>query len=604
MRIFLIILALAFSSLFAQNNYSFFEQHHQERHFEVPENTVSRNWDSLQAADAQLSLQPGDSLGAVLSTLFGTNTTFRNGPTMATDGVRLPMYRKAQFNTFRYPAGSGSNKFFWDGNIPPDFRINDVNPIDGSRNNILDTDLYADFLDSTGAEGIIAVNYFYARYGQTASGTRQDRVQQAADYAAEWVRHMNITREANIKYWEIGNECYGRWETGWDVNGSIVTGKEYGEDLRIFANAMKAVDTTIKIGAVLHHTDSVWNKGVLQEVYDAADFMIVHQYFTPVTENAFDFLGNVGKVGEIADMVRNQVTRYTPKPADYFPITMTEFNCRGRHRITMANGIFTTQVLGELIKNQYSLASIWVSEWKHNDTDEKATSGIMAVEDPNQPDYSARPSYMPFYLYNQCFGDKMIGARVQGNDSIIAYASQFSSGEYGLVIVNQSASETQLSIDGVNWDQAFWHELYADNINLGNTRFYLNGEGPNTAGGGPLHFDQIPFYQNQYRQGHTFTTKAWSVNFLVLRSETSSPTGFEQMEKPRMQIYPNPTDQTLHIETDIAVEQISVMDIKGRLLWEKEGSCEKVDVSDLKDGLYFLGIRSNGHTWWNEFVID
>lgn len=603
---FLLLLTVVHFS-FSQSETGFFKQYNQPKVFDTPPSVSPKGWSSSPVSSStQIIIKLTDTLAPVLSTQFGVNTTFRNGSEMATDGVRLPMYQHAKLNAYRFPAGSGSNKYFWDGQIPDSFLMENVGTIDGLRRGNLTSDLFVDFLDSTQAEGIIVVNYFYARYGKTVSSSRAARVNQAASYAASWVRHMNITRGANIKYWEIGNECYGRWETGWDVNGSIVTGKEYGEDLRVFADSMKAVDPTIKIGAVLHHTDSVWNKAVLREVHDKADFLIVHQYFTPPTNDPQQILDEVPKVGEIATQVRQEILNHTPKTPDELPLCMTEFNCRGRHRITMTNALFTSQVIGELIKNRYGLANIWVSEWKHNDTEANATAGFLAVEDPNQPDYSARPSYMPFHLYGKCFGDQMLASQINGSSALKVYASRFSSGEVGLVVINPTAipEKATFRLDTTfKQYEAYWYELTAQNIEVGNTRFYLNGQTAQTTGGGPLHFTQIPFYKENQPEGKVFSALPWSVNFIVLQPKTSSSTSNDMELTPYFRLYPNPTQATLRIQTNQQIDSVEVLDISGRSLLKQQQHSNGIDISEIPAGNYIVRIHAHGRQFIRKLII-
>lgn len=590
----ILILGLC-GTLFSQNSHQFFGQYHQKRDFSTPDTFQWKAWDSTATADAQVFISMHDTLAPVLSTQFGVNTTFRSGSQMATDGIRLPMYRQAKLNTYRFPAGSGSNQYFWDGQIPNDFLISDVKPIDGTKNGNLTSDLFLNFLDSVNGEGIIVVNYFYARYGKTTSGTRQARVRQAASYAAQWVRYMNVVRGANIKYWEIGNECYGRWEVGWDVNGSIVTGKEYGEDLRVFADSMKAVDPSIKVGAVLHHTDASWNQQVLAEVQDKADFLIVHQYFTPPTSNAQQIFNEVPKVTQIAQDVRTQVAQHTNKAADHFPICMTEFNSRGRHRITMANGLFVSQVLAELIKNRYSLSSLWVGEWKFKDTEENTTAGFLALEDGDQPDYSARPSYMPFHLYGKCFGDQMIDASVSGDSALKVYASRFQSGEMGLVLVNPTANSRTVSFQAdstFDMDNAFWYEFYARNIDVGNKTFFLNGAGPTTASGGPANFARVPFFRERNITNKLFSARPWSVNFIVLQGEKGPKTSLGSLEKNDIRIFPNPVREKLFIQSEKTISAVEVMDLNGKSCLQQKGHVTSLDTSSLSKGYYVLFIES------------
>lgn len=122
---------------------------------------------------------------------------------------------------------------------------------------------------------------------------------------------LAINRDApvGIKYWEIGNECFG---TGYydstapgtnrgyaldyrvPYNGTTRYGNtnlspaRYGQEVRDFAATMKAVDPTIKIGAVLStppddyswdvYAGKHWNPEVLSQCASNIDFVIVHWY--------------------------------------------------------------------------------------------------------------------------------------------------------------------------------------------------------------------------------------------------------------------------------------------------------------------------------------
>ena len=70
-------------------------------------------------------------------------------------------------------------------------------------------DKYYQMLQQTGNEGMITINYGYARYGTSANP-----VAAAAHLAADWVRYDN----GRTKYWEIGNENHGTWEAGYRID--------------------------------------------------------------------------------------------------------------------------------------------------------------------------------------------------------------------------------------------------------------------------------------------------------------------------------------------------------------------------------------------------
>src|SRR5437773_6148531 len=129
-------------------------------------------------------------------------------------------------------------------------------------------------LQQTGNTGMIIINYGYARYG-----TGPKPAETAAHLAADWVRYDN----GRTKYWEIGNENYGDWETGYridvtknkDGQPEYVTGDLYGKHFKIFADSMRKaaqeIGKTIYLGAVTAeaapqswetNTRKTWNTGL------------------------------------------------------------------------------------------------------------------------------------------------------------------------------------------------------------------------------------------------------------------------------------------------------------------------------------------------------
>ncbi|MBI9062008.1 MAG: sulfatase-like hydrolase/transferase [Marinilabiliaceae bacterium] len=503
----------------------FYQNYWEARSYQMPANTSSKQLETASTADALITIDANQEIAKVLPTQFGVNTPFRNGSDQLD---RTSLYTKSGMGSLRFPAGSGSNKYFFDGNIPSDFQI-ELNGINGVNQNYMTPEIFTDFLTSANSEATVVVNYFYARYGLTTEGTREARVQQAADYAADFVRKMNVELGANIKNWEIGNECYGKWEEGWDVNGSIVTGKEYGEDFCVFAEAMKAVDSSIKVGVVVTRDDDEWNSTLLPEVKDHADFLVVHNYFTSVKDaTPENLLGSIGQVESVHTTLLDCVEKYTDKPRDHFPVAMTEFNTRGPYNCTMVNGLFVAQVLGEVIKTGYGMVNLWVSEWNWSAADQES-KGFLARNDPDQDDYTPRQSYMVYHYYEKCFGDQMVAASSSHSD-VNVYASTFENGEIGLVVVNTSDKEKNVQLDlsamsnGADYSKAHWYEMYANSISVSpsvDKKFYINGQTGTSSGGGPDNFDEVPPYESSIDAQSVFPTKKYSVTFIVLHPQSS-----------------------------------------------------------------------------------
>jgi len=518
------------------NGRNFFLDNYRSKTYASPASVTAKTLVNSASPNATVSVETATLIAPVLPTQFGVNTTFRNGPDQRS---RASLYNGI-VTSLRFPAGSGSNLYFWDGNIPSSFKqyydkqnvvqsVAGINAL-GSANMIPNT--FIQFKNDVNGEATVVVNYFYARYGITTAGTRAARVQQAANYAAAFVRKLNIDLGGKVKYWEIGNECYGKWEAGYniaDASIGIVTGKEYGEDFRSFVTAMKAVDPTIKIGAVVTEEDDAWNAGVLPEIKDHADFLVVHEYFTTDADaSTVNILASVPMISTIMNTLRNCITKYTGRPADYFPIALTEFNARGPYNGSMINGVFITQILGEIIKNKFGLSALWVSEWNWDGATQDVKA-FLAKSDPDQEDYTPRPAYLPFYYYGKCFGDNMVQAS-SSNSAVKVYSSTFSSGQIGTALINptSTAKTVKLLISKNGQPEAIdklqWYELYANTIEptvSGYKKFYVNGQTSTTTGGGP-DLNLVKPYQTTYSASNVFTMPAYSVFFVVANKSITS----------------------------------------------------------------------------------
>ncbi len=561
--------------------------------FQKPDSVITKKW-ITGIANATIKVITRDSLYPVLPIQFGVNTTFRSGASMATK--RIPLYQNSGWGVYRFPAGSGSNIYFWDGKLPDSVKV-DFTPIDGSKSKYLTPDGFATFKKTVNGEATIVVNYFYARYGTTPEGTREARVLQAAKYAAGFVRKMNVELGAHVKYWEVGNECYGSWETGHTVDGVPVTGKEYGEDFRVFAREMKKVDSTIKIGAVVYSKDGDWNRQVLTEVKNDADFLVVHNYFTGFNHTTYhDILSALPQVASIKDMLDNLTQSIAGKPRGYFPVALTEYNNRGNLTTTMANAIFVAQVIGELMKNGYGMATLWVGEWKWA----PGTHGVIAVSDPDQPDYSPRQTYMDFRYYRSYFGDYLINA-TSDNDSVKIYASRFSDGKIGLCLINESSKRqnVRLNIQDLSQtggqDTAWWYEIYANNINITNKKFYINGQTGTTPGGGPKDFAKVKPYCTVWQPNKLFTAHPYSVNFIVLNiSESSTSITKNSGHQKPIEIFPNPFKNCIVIKSSSPIISVKLTDLAGKIQLYQRPSLHhySLNTTSIKPGTYILEVTT------------
>ncbi|WP_158839903.1 cellulose binding domain-containing protein [Saccharothrix deserti] len=256
---------------------------------------------------------------------------------LGTDAV-ADLMKDAGVRAMRYPGGSYSDIYHWRDHTAPGGYV--------APNT--DFDHFMAGVRRAGAQAVVTANY--------GTGTPAE--------AAEWVRYANVEKGYGVKYWEIGNELYGNghYGSGWEADDhpdKSPTG--YATLVRDYALAMKAVDPTIKVGAVLttpgEWPDGItasgdagpWNQAVLSVAGPVVDFAILHWY--PSGDTAAQVLTKTDRIADAVRLVREQSRRLAGKELG---IAMTEINTSfGRntqpgalfaadaYATLMANGVFT-----------------------------------------------------------------------------------------------------------------------------------------------------------------------------------------------------------------------------------------------------------------------
>ena len=478
--------------------------------------------------------------------LFGNNTN----PYMSqivTEPVLINNIKNLSPNILRFPGGNISSVYFGDGKVPADAP---PTLYDSNGNSVaagywlgnntagwtLSLDNYYSALQQTNSTGIITINYSYARYGTSA---HPDQV--AAHLAANWVRYD----KGRTKYWEIGNESGGPWQAGWQIDVSqnkdgqpkIITGALYGQHFKVFADSMRKAATDvgvqIKIGAQLVQTDptnswnavdKTWNSGLFASAGDYADFYIVHDYFTGSdNETAATILNTpITESKAIMDWMK---TTTSQGAVSLKPIALTEWNifAAGSKQMTSyVAGMHATMVLGELLKNQFGEATRWdlANGWSNGDD-----MGMFNAGD--EPDgvskWNPRPAFYYMYYFQKYFGDRMISSSVQSSSDILSYASSFTSGEAGVVVVNKGTSSQIVSINIKNFAPGARYYYYTLTGGTDNGEFsgkvYVNGNGPDGANGGPSGYLTLAASSSTLQSGIKVSAPPRSVIFIVAENK-------------------------------------------------------------------------------------
>ena len=487
------------------------------------------------------------------SLLFGNNINPFMGQ-VVTQPVLMGNITALSPNIIRAPGGSLSDVYFWDGDgngnaaAPADAPA-DLLDLNGNAsaagywygNNAqtwtMTLDNYYSVLQQTNSTGLITVNYGYARYG-----TGPTPAQTAAHLAAQWVRYD----KGRTTYWEVGNECYGNWEAGYridvtqnhDGQPAIITGTVYGTHFQIFADSMRAAaaqvgNANIKIGIVLTTSNdqsnsagvSNWNHDVLSAAGNSPDFYVVHNYYTPYNDNSTPAVILGTPASGTSSMMSWVSTSAQGVGAAQKPVAMDEWNIQAvgsAQDVSNIAGLHAVMVLGETMKAQISMASRWdlANSWNNGDDQGIFSNSSGSDAEPGAAAWNARPAFYYMWFFQHYFGDRMVGSTVSGSSDIVSYGSSFSSGQAGVVLVNQGSTDHIVNIQFNNFAIGAKYYYYELNGGTDNAPFshsvYVNGVGPASGKtGGPSNYNSVTAIANSVSGGITLVVPAYGAVFLV-----------------------------------------------------------------------------------------
>ena len=358
-----------------------------------------------------LYVNPLVSLGSIRPLIYGSNY----GPWLTVSFDMLPEAYDSGITILRFPAGE------W-----------------GDRNNVqtYQIDQFMDFAHRVGAKSMFNVRLL--------DGTPEQ--------AAEVVRFTNIERKYNVEYWAIGNEptlyngaVKNRGET-YDIG-------RFNKEWRVFAEAMKKVDPTIKLvgaeinqfsydttpGATTNFSewDEKWFVDFLKANGDFVDIVSFHRYPFPRSNRSGpptkdELRQNAHEWDQIIIHARELIHQYTGRD---LPIAVTEFNSAYGKSVggeatpdSHYNAIWLADVLGQMIKNGVFMAN----EWSLTAKGGAGGPGLIGQ-------YDVYPAYYTYQLFTR-FGTELVYSSSDDPDVSI-YAARRADGALTFIVVNLSLEE-------------------------------------------------------------------------------------------------------------------------------------------------------------------
>jgi len=610
-------------TVLGQSNTNCFLEDFQIKEAVIPPYTVVDK--TTDAATVFITINPADTLGEVSKYVFGNAVAVWVSSSVNNSTI-VGHLKKMGPSLIRFPGGSWSDQYFWKGN-PGDLPTQVPDGQNGgkmvafwpqySSSYSLTVDSYYDLCKKIGANGLITVNYGYARYGLSAKPAEQ-----AAHYAADWVRYDN----GRTKFWEIGNESAGPWSGGWMIDTSrnkdgqpqIVNGQLYGQHFKIFADSMRTAaaekGVTIYIGGQViqydgtnswNAVDRKWNEEFFKEVGNAADFYVIHNYFGNSAATLKAQIDNARS--EIIKNVTFVSGDIKNKKAFSKPIALTEWNSGGpdQAKTSIANGMQAVTLFSEMIKNNFGMSCRWlVANWE--------SDGLFYYGNNSSLRWQPRPDFYYIYYLQKFTGDHSVGVTITGSSDILSYVTMFSGGHEGVVVVNKGSKDQVLKIrPGRGVGQKYYvYSLVGGDAQDFSQTVMVNDEAATGTQWGPI--DRLESIEaNAYTIGDNivFKSPARSVQYVMVEpgdnivsvennEDNAIPSHYELNQN-----YPNPFNPQTTISYSLPQESnvsLKVFDILGRevadLLQNKFETAGYHEVTfdglNVPSGIYFYQLTA------------
>jgi Glycosyl hydrolases family 39 len=300
---------------------------------------------------------------------------------------------------------------------------NDPEPFDDAQ-----VDLFVAYARATGAEPILQVPLLADTGGNRPT----------PQTAAAMVTYANVTKQYGIKYWEIGNEPDLYSDQG-DLPAGY-TATSYCADFAAFADAMRAVDPTIKImGPELSYkyvAGNDWLTPFLAGCSTKVDIVSVHRY--PFAAAACTIANAMNDGAQFRATVKTLRATLDGMGLSATPLAITESNFSYQGDPTLQTGVAAlgTFYAGMWVADATGVAleqGLWsIAFWS---LDEGFDTGFF-TSDTFQP----RPAAYAYELVSTHFGPSILHA-VTVPVGLSAYASRDDAARKTIVLlINRTAA--------------------------------------------------------------------------------------------------------------------------------------------------------------------
>ncbi len=239
------------------------------------------------------------------------------------------------------------------------WQVNSFAKPDGTWWGKLSFDDFMAICQATNAEPFIVVGIDAIAYQGNAPHASPEEVLKSA---VDWVKYANLVKGYQVRYWEIGNESNLK-------NSELInwTPEKYAQTVVQFSQAMKAIDSTIKIGANGMRIDKNqdWWGQIMPIIKDDIDYLVTHQYSWH--KNYQEWKNSLDEYNyNLKDAVK-AIKSHNSK----LRLNVTEnssFNPSISHTNNTWKMLHNFEMLGETLSfNQVDYVHFWTSRWFESD---------------------------------------------------------------------------------------------------------------------------------------------------------------------------------------------------------------------------------------------